>query len=149
MRLSNHFNLHKKECLQMKSPINSRAMKAVLLGGSLLGAASVMNAETLQMNVPFAFAAGGKMLNAGSYSVEAEGNTLMLRGAGSMTLFAVPSLNDSVGTKYGATFEQGATGAALASVSLSNGMTYIIPAAKRSTRLAASPPEGAVLSRKR
>ena len=127
--------------------MQSNWMKTLVVCSGLAGAVAV-HAERLTLDVPFAFSAGGKALPAGTYSVETEGNTLTLRGLpGGAMMIAIPS-ETSAEPKLEANFNETSTGNVLSSVTLPSGKVYIVAIAKHLGIGVATPPAGAVLSKR-
>ena len=133
----------------MKNTIKTTLLTAALAIGSLAA-----HAESFTMTVPFAFTAGGKVLPAGSYAVDASAMMLSLKclsgsKSESAMLLAIPS--DSISKNTSAVFNESTDVAALTSVSVPSGLTYTLPGLKKTALLmtkplATNPTDGTVLS---
>ena len=85
--------------------MTSAIRKAIVFGfGVLVAASGVAHAETLEVNVPFAFTVNGQRLPAGSYRVEPQkssASVLLIRGAegtrGVAFVLATPAVGQNPG----------------------------------------------------
>lgn len=128
-----------------------KSMKTSVLCCVLALSAIAAQAETLTIDVPFAFSAGGKALPAGSYTLETAGNTLSLHGLPGGAMMMVYPDKTSAWTappRLSASFAETSDGNVLASVTTPNGVMYTVAPAKKTAMLLANPPAGAVLSKR-
>ena len=129
--------------------MKSTLLKSVFACAGIAMSSFAVHAESVAMKVPFAFSAAGKTMPAGSYTVEAEGNILSLRGVpASAMVMTIPSDVPMAKVKAGAEFDESSELAVLSSVTLANGKTYSLMTAKRPALAVVSPPAGTVLSKR-
>jgi hypothetical protein len=118
------------------------------LAVSLMGAlATVARAESVSVEVPFAFEAAGKSFPSGAYTLESvAGRVLLIRNATSGAAAAVmasPSAYAAI-PKPGVVFDKGTDLAVLSSVNLNSGLILTVAPAKRLTATLTRPSKGSV-----
>jgi len=119
-----------------------KLLKSVLLFGGLLTLAMSLSAETslVNVNVPFAFSVGGKMLPAGQYTIgeATSGGFLLIRGnqpnttALALAVNAGPSTNNHAGV----TFSRRGGSVVLSTVEIPGGASYSLIAPELKTAAA-------------
>ena len=118
---------------------------ALTLAGAVATAA---HAESFSVQVPFAFAASGKNLPAGTYSVESIApGILMIRGstaADAATVAASPAGYTDTPANPSLSFTPSPGLAVLSRVRMDSGMTFSIMSAKRLAAASAVPAKGTV-----
>src|ERR1700680_4290350 len=111
-----------------------KLLKITLLFGGLLALATSLSAETalVNVNVPFAFVAGGKVMPAGSYTIEepSTGGVLLIRGKQPNSTALVLALNAGPSTTNhaGVTFNRRGSVVVLSSVNVPGGASYSLVA---------------------
>jgi hypothetical protein len=134
----------------MKTNYIKKTWLHLALAVSLMGAlTTVAHAEPFSIEVPFAFAAGGKNFPAGNYTVESVASgVLIIRDAATAEAAAVmvspAGYSDS--PKMGLIFERISEIPVLSAVKLSSGLTVTIVPGKRLTASLTMPPKGVALS---
>jgi hypothetical protein len=109
-----------------------KLFKTTLLFGGLLALATSLSAESAltNVNVPFAFMAGGTLMPAGTYSIEepAIHGVLLLRGNQPNSTALVLAVNGgpSNATHAGVTFSRHGTEVVLSTVSIPGGASYSV-----------------------
>lgn len=121
--------------------------KALFLTAALALGSAAVHAEGFGITIPFAFQAGSTMFPAGSYMVEATNNVIYVHGKASALVMGVPTASGS--TKLAAVFDESSEVKTLESVTMPNGITYTIPAAKPVGLSMTNPADKAVLSKRR
>ena len=116
------------------------------LMGALTGAAY---AETLSVQVPFAFAAAGKRLPAGTYTVDsAASGVVMIRGASAAESAAVQAYSSETmarAAKPSLIFFRSSDIPVLSGVNTESGLMFTIPPEKRAPAAAALRSKGTVV----
>jgi hypothetical protein len=111
-----------------------KLLKTTLFFGGLLALAASLSAETalVTVNVPFAFVAGGKVMPAGSYTIEepSSGGVLLIRGNQPNSTALVLALNAGPSTTNhaGVTFNRRGSVVVLSSVDVPGGASYSLVA---------------------
>jgi len=112
------------------------------------GMATAVHAESFSVHVPFAFAASGKNLPAGTYSVESIApGILMIRGstaADTAAVAASPAGYTDTSANPGLSFAPSPELAVLSRVRMDSGMTFSVMSAKRLAAASAVPAKGTV-----
>jgi len=107
-----------------------KLLKTALLFGGLLTLAMSLSAETslLNVNVPFAFSAGGKMLPAGQYTIgeATSGGFLLIRGNQPNTTALVLAVNagQSTNNHAGVTFSRHGGSVVMSTIEIPGGASY-------------------------
>jgi len=112
-----------------------KLFKTTLLFGGLLALAMSMNAQSalVNVNVPFAFVAGGNVMPAGDYTIEEPTmhGVLLLRGTqpNSTVLILAVNAGPSNANHAGVTFSKRGSAVVLSTVTVPGGSSYsmIIP----------------------
>jgi hypothetical protein len=138
-----------RSLLQMKTPYLKNIWMRCTLGLSLMGAlATVANAESFSVQVPFAFTAAGKAFPAGTYTVDPiTSGILLIRGdtsAESGTVAASPTGYAESPAKPSLSFDRTSDLPVLSSVRMDSGKTFTLAPAKRLTAATAVPAKGTV-----
>lgn len=121
-----------------------KLLKTALLFGGLLAFAMSLSAETslINVNVPFAFVAGGKMLPAGQYTIgeSASGGFLLIRGnqPNSTALVLAVNAGESTTNHAGVTFSRHAGTVVMSTVEVPGGASYSLVAPEQKTAAALS-----------
>jgi hypothetical protein len=119
-----------------------KLLKTTLLFGGLLALAMSLSAETalINVNVPFAFVAGGKTLPAGQYTIaeESSGGFLMIRGTqpNSTALVLAVNAGESANKKAGVIFSRRGASVVMSTVEIPGGVTYSLVAPEQKTAAA-------------
>ena len=117
----------------MKTKFFATSMLLGLMSAFSAGA----HAESIDVRIPFAFSAGGKMLSPGTYTFDAMSpGILLIRGAtpgASAFVMVVPEESAPPSGKAGISFSKSPELASAASVTLPSGMTYVLVPTKLST----------------
>jgi hypothetical protein len=121
-----------------------KLLKTALLLGGLLALAMSLSAETslLNVNVPFAFSAGGKILPAGQYTIgeATSGGFLLIRGTQPNTTALVLAVNagQSTNNHAGVTFSRHGGSVVMSTVEIPGGASYSLVAPVNKTSAAMS-----------
>jgi hypothetical protein len=121
-----------------------KLLKTTLLFGGLFALAMSLSAETalVNVNVPFAFMAGGKMLPAGQYTIGegTSGGFLMIRGnqPNSTALVLAVNAGESTNNHAGVTFSRRDGSVVLSTVEIPGGASYSLLAPPQKTASAVS-----------
>lgn len=121
-----------------------KLLKTTLFFGGLVALATSLSAETalVNVNVPFAFVAGGKMMPAGSYTIEepTTGGVLLIRGNQPNSTALVLALNagPSSTNHAGVTFNRRGSVAVLSTIDVPGGASYSLVAPQHKTAAAVS-----------
>jgi len=116
-----------------------KLFKTTLLFGGLLALATSLSAESalLNVNVPFAFVAGGSVMPAGTYTIEEPTmhGVLLLRGTQPNSTAMVLAVNGgpSNSTHAGVTFSRHGSEVVLSTVVVPGGPTYSLIAPEHKT----------------
>ncbi len=119
-----------------------KLFKTTLLFGGLLALATSMNAESalINVNVPFAFVAGGTVMPAGAYTIEEPSvhGVLLLRGTQPNSTAMVLAVNGgpSNTTHAGVTFSRRGSAVVLSTVVVPGGSSYSLIAPEHNTAAA-------------
>jgi hypothetical protein len=119
-----------------------KLLKSTVLFGGLLALATSLSAESamVNVNVPFAFVAGGKVLPAGSYTIEepSTGGVLLIRGteANSSAMIIAVNGGPSNASHAGVTFSRRGSMVVLSTVSVPGGFSYSLVAPEQKTAAA-------------
>jgi hypothetical protein len=119
-----------------------KLLKTVLLFGGLLTLAMSLSAETalVNVNVPFAFVAGGKMLPAGQYTIGegTSGGFLLIRGnqPNSTALVLAVNAGESTNNHAGVTFSRRGGSVVLSTVEIPGRASYSLLAPDHKTAAA-------------
>jgi hypothetical protein len=111
-----------------------KLLKTALLFGGLLTLAMSLSAETslVNVNVPFAFSAGGKVLPAGQYTIgeATNGGFLLIRGNQPNTTALVLAVNagQSTNDHAGVTFSRHGGNIVMSTVEIPGGASYSLVA---------------------
>lgn len=109
-----------------------KLLKTALLFGGLLALAMSLSAETalINVNVPFAFVAGGKTMPAGQYTIgeQSNGNFLLIRGTqpNSTALVLAMNAGPSTSSHAGVSFSRRGATAVMSSVEIPGGSSYTL-----------------------
>jgi hypothetical protein len=119
------------------------------LAFTLIGAmATAARAESFSVQVPFAFAASGKSLPAGTYMVEPIAvGIVVIRGAtaaDTATIAASPAGYTDTSANPSLSFASSPDLAVLSSIRMDSGMTFTVATTKRLTAAIAKPAKGTV-----
>lgn len=116
-----------------------KLLKSTLLFGGLLALAMSLSAETalVNVNVPFAFVAGGKMLPAGQYTIGegTSGGFLLIRGTqpNSTALVLAVNAGESTNNHVGVTFRHRGGSVVLSTIEIPGGHSYsLVPPDQKS-----------------
>jgi hypothetical protein len=110
----------------------TKFVKIALLFGGLLALAMSMSAESVVVNVqvPFAFMAGGKLMPAGTYAIDETGRSgvLIIRGnaPGSAAAMLVLSSGTSLANHAGVSFTRHGSEVILTGVQIPGGLNYTL-----------------------
>jgi hypothetical protein len=115
-----------------------KLLKTALLFGGLLTLAMSLSAETslVNVNVPFAFSVGGKMLPAGQYTIgeATSGGVLLIRGnqPNSAALVLAVNAGQSTNNHAGVTFSRHGGSVVMSTVEIPGGASYslVVPELK-------------------
>lgn len=99
------------------------AAKLAIIAGGLFGA-TLAHAESVSFSTPFAFSAGGKLYAAGTYTMEASGMTLAMRGASSGFASMIPVTSGISAPSSTLEFTSTPASAVLNKVRMPNGVVY-------------------------
>jgi hypothetical protein len=116
-----------------------KLLKTTLLFGGLLALAMSLSAETalVNVNVPFAFVAGGKAMPAGQYTIGEPSNAgiLLIRGNQPNSTAMVLALNagPSGSNHAGVTFSRRGSTVVMSTVDIPGGASYALVAADQKT----------------
>jgi hypothetical protein len=119
-----------------------KLFKTTLLFGGLLALATSLSAEStvINVNVPFAFVAGGSVMPAGAYTIEEPTihGVLLLRGTQPNSTAMVLAVNGgpSNATHAGVTFSRRGSSVVLSTVVVPGGSTYSLVAPEHSAAAA-------------
>ena len=119
-----------------------KLFKTTLLFGGLLALATSLSAESalLNVNVPFAFVAGGRVMPAGSYTIEepTTHGVLLLRGTQPNSTAMVLAVNGgpSYTSHAGVTFSRQGSSVVLSSVVVPGGSSYSLLSPEHKTAAA-------------
>jgi len=119
-----------------------KLFKTTLLFGGLLALATSLSAESalVNVNVPFAFVAGGTLMPAGVYSIEepAIHGVLLLRGNQPNSTALVLAVNGgaSTATHAGVTFSRHGSEVVLSGITVPGGSSYTLIAPEHKTAAA-------------
>jgi hypothetical protein len=119
-----------------------KLLKITLMFGGLLALAASLSAESamVNVNVPFSFVAGGKVLPAGSYTIEepSTGGVLLIRGnePNSSAMIIAVNGGPSNATHAGVTFSHRGGAVVLSTVSVPGGFSYSLVAPEQKTAAA-------------
>jgi len=111
-----------------------KLLKTTLFFGGLVALATSLSAETalVNVNVPFAFMAGGKVMPAGSYTIEepTNGGVLLIRGSqpNSTALVLAVNAGPSSTNHAGVTFNRRGSVSVLSGVDVPGGASYLLVA---------------------
>jgi hypothetical protein len=121
-----------------------RLLKSSLFFGGLLALATSLSAESLMLNfaVPFSFVAAGKVMPAGTYTVEepSNGGVLLIRGSqpdSSAMVLAVNAGPSNV-SHAGVTFSRRGATVVLSAINIPGGSSYALVARQDKTAAAVS-----------
>ncbi len=109
-----------------------KLLKTSILFGGLLALAGTMSAESalVNVNVPFSFVAGGKVMPAGEYTISepSNGGILLIRGnqPNSTALALAVNSGQSSANKAGVTFNRRGSDVVLSSVEVPGGSTFTL-----------------------
>jgi hypothetical protein len=109
-----------------------KLLKSTLLFGGLLAIATSLSAESaiLNVKVPFSFVAGGKVMPAGSYTIEqpSNGGVLLIRGDQPNSTAMVLSVNAGPTnlTHAGVTFSRQGSAVVLSNIDVPGGPSYAL-----------------------
>lgn len=121
-----------------------KLLKTAVLFGGMLALAMSLSAETslLNVNVPFAFSAGGKMLPAGQYTIgeATSGGFLLIRGNQPNTTALVLAVNagQSTNNHAGVTFSRHGGSVVMLTIQIPGGASYSLAAPEMKTAAAVS-----------
>lgn len=121
-----------------------KLLKMTLLFGGLVALATSLSAETslVSVTVPFTFVAGGKVMPAGSYTIEEPTNhgVLLIRGnqpnSTAMVLAVISGQSNAL--RAGVTFHRIGSTVVLSTVAIPGGSIYSFPAPQQKTAAALS-----------
>lgn len=124
-----------------------KLLKTTLHFGGLLALATSLSAESplVNVNVPFAFVAGGKAMPAGAYSIgqASNGGVLLIRGnqPNSTALVLAVNAGPSINNHAGVTFSRRGGAVVLSTIDIPGGATYslVAPGQKTSAALSVLP----------
>jgi hypothetical protein len=111
-----------------------KLLKITLFAGGLLALATSLSAETalVNVNVPFAFVAGGKQMPAGSYTIgePSNGGVLLIRGnqPGSTALVMAVNAGPCAKLQPGVTFSRHGGDVVMSTIEIPNGSTFALVA---------------------
>jgi len=132
--------ISQRSLLQMKNKCVYFTMSLSLMG-------ALAQAESFSIHVPFAFAAGGKNLPAGTYTVDPIAvGILLIRGGTSGESAAVVASPENTGIpdRPSLSFDRTSDVPLLASVRMDSGLTFTVVPAKRLAAKIAVPAKGSV-----
>jgi len=121
-----------------------KLLKITLLFGGLLALAMSLSAETalINVNVPFAFVAGGKTLPAGQYTIgePSNGGILLIRGDQPNATALVLAVNggSSTNNHAGVTFSRHGSSVVLSTIDIPGGAVYSLVTPGQKTASAVS-----------
>ncbi|MGA3186596.1 MAG: hypothetical protein ABSF22_05735 [Bryobacteraceae bacterium] len=107
-----------------------KLLKTALLFGGLLALATTLSAESIlvNVNVPFSFVAAGKVLPAGSYTIEepTNGGVLLIRGGepNSSAMVLAVNAGPSTANKAAVTFSRSGATILLSAINVPGGFSY-------------------------
>ena len=119
-----------------------KLLKTVLLFGGLLALAMSLSAETslVNVNVPFGFVAGGKMLPAGQYTIgeATSGGYLLIRGnqPNATALVLAVNAGQSTNNHASVTFSRRGSSVVLSTVEIPGGASYSLVTPEHKTAAA-------------
>jgi hypothetical protein len=121
-----------------------KLFKSTLLFGGLVALATSMNAQSalVNVNVPFAFVAGGNVMPAGEYTIEEPTmhGVLLLRGTqpNSTALVLAVNAGPSSSNHAGVTFSKRGSAIVLSTISVPGGSSYSLVRPEQRTAAAVS-----------
>jgi hypothetical protein len=116
-----------------------KLLKTTLLFGGLVALATSVSAETplVNVNVPFTFVAGGKMMPAGSYTIgePSSGGILLIRGnqPDSTALVLAVNAGPSANKNPGVTFHNRGGSVVMSTVEIPGGSSYSLVSPEHKT----------------
>lgn len=119
-----------------------KLLKTTLLFGGLVALATSASAETslVNVNVPFSFVAGGKVMPAGHYTIgePSNGGILLIRGnqPDSTALVLAVNAGPSANKNPGVTFNRRGGAVVMSTVEIPNGSSYALVAPVHKTAAA-------------
>jgi len=119
-----------------------KLLKTTLLFGGLLALAMSLSAETalINVNVPFAFVAGGKTLPAGQYTIgeESSGSFLLIRGnqPNATALVLAVNAGESTNKTAGVKFTRRGASIVMSTIDIPGGVSYSLVAPDQKTAAA-------------
>jgi len=118
-----------------------KLLKTTLLFGGLLALAMSLSAETalINVNVPFAFVAGGKTMPAGNYTIgqPSEGGVLLIRCNQPNSTALVLALNSGPNNNHaGVTFSRRGSAVVMSTIDIPGSGSYKLVAPEQKTAAA-------------
>ncbi len=121
-----------------------KLLKSTLLFGGLVALATSLSAGSavISVSVPFSFEAGGKVMPAGSYTIEqpSTGGVLLIRGSQPNSTALLLALNggQTTQTHAGVTFNRRGSAIVLSNVDIPGGTSYTLYSPDHKTASAVS-----------
>jgi hypothetical protein len=119
-----------------------KLFKTTLLFGGLLALATSLSAESalVNINVPFSFVAGGKVMPAGTYSIKqpSTGGVLLISGSepNSSALVLAVNAGPSTSNHAGVVFNRRGSAVVLSTIEIPGGSTYSLISPEHKTAAA-------------
>jgi len=136
-----------RSLLQMETRMKNKWLYFTMSLSLMSALAATARAESFSVQVPFAFAAGGKNLPAGSYTVDPIAvGILLIRGGTSGESAAVVASPENTGMpdRPSLSFDRTSDVPLLSSVRMDSGLTFTVVPAKRLAAKIAVPAKGSV-----